>query len=590
MLGGRYRLIRVLGEGGMARVHEAEDTRLGRRVAVKILLSQFTADPDFLRRFEQEARLAASISHPNVVGIYDVGQDGSRQYIVMELVDGQTLKDAIRAGAPLAVPEAIRIAVEVCAALAVAHARGLVHRDIKPQNILLTTDGQVKVADFGIARRTASTNLTQTGTVLGSVHYLSPEQARGQEAGPRSDLYSLGVTLFEMLTGRLPFDADNPVAVAMQHVQNAPPMPRQFNRAIPPSVEAIVLRLLAKNPDERFADANAVIAALRGVLNQATGSTRVNRPTPPPPAPGQTTQRVAPRQQPAGTRVMPPATGITVASAATSAVPLPVRRRSGRRTVLIGIAAGGLLALIVILTLAILSSGGNLPLLDTASTETVTPIPTATLTPSPKPTHLVIVPHHTKVPTATRTTTTTPLPSATRTYVVTVTQSASWTPTDTPLPPTATTTPSVTETMPPTETPSPTESGTTTPTESPTIVPTDTVTPTLTPTETGVPSETPVATDTPPLATDTPTATPATAAIDTSTPAAVTDTPGPGQPLGTDTPAVPTATPGLPGPNDLSPTPDLSATQLPSETPADTTPTIFGTPIDQVAPSATPLG
>ncbi len=275
ILSGRYRLIRVLGEGGMARVHEAEDLRLGRRVAVKVLLAQFTNDSEFLRRFEQEARHAASLSHPNVVGVFDVGQDGAFHYMVMELVDGQTLKEAIQASGPFSVPEAIRITIEVCAALTAAHARGLIHRDIKPQNILLTVDGVVKVADFGIARRTAATNLTQTGTVLGSVHYLSPEQARGQEAGPRADLYSLGVTLFEMLTGRLPFDAENPIAVAMQHVQNAPPLPRQYNRAIPPALETIVLRLLAKSPAERFADAASLAQALRGVMGQAGGRTRI---------------------------------------------------------------------------------------------------------------------------------------------------------------------------------------------------------------------------------------------------------------------------------------------------------------------------
>ena len=269
----------------MGRVHEAEDLRLGRHVAIKVLLSQLTTDPDFLRRFEQEGRLAASLSHPNVVGVYDVGQDGQLHYIVMELVDGQTLKEAIGKTTPLPVPEAIRIAVEVCAALSAAHARGLIHRDIKPQNILLTADGQVKVADFGIARRTTATAATQTGTVLGSVHYLSPEQARGLDAGPPADLYALGITLFEMLTGRLPFTADNPIAVAMQQVQSQPPLPRQFNRSIPPALEAIILKLLAKNPAERYPDAASLTVALRGVLSQAGGATRVARPVAPQPQP-----------------------------------------------------------------------------------------------------------------------------------------------------------------------------------------------------------------------------------------------------------------------------------------------------------------
>lgn len=236
----------------MARVYQAEDRRLGRLVAVKILLPQFTGDPEFLRRFEQEGRIAASLSHPNLVGVFDVGQDGLFHYIVMELVDGQTLKEAITRTAPLPVAEAIRIAIEVCAGLTVAHARGLVHRDIKPQNILLTADGQVKVADFGIARRTTSATVTQTGTVLGSVHYLSPEQAQGLDATPRSDLYALGVSMYEMLTGRVPFTADNPVAVAMQQVQAVPVPPRQLNRGIPPALEAVVLRLMAKSPAIAF--------------------------------------------------------------------------------------------------------------------------------------------------------------------------------------------------------------------------------------------------------------------------------------------------------------------------------------------------
>ncbi|HWE64772.1 MAG TPA: protein kinase, partial [Chloroflexota bacterium] len=420
VINSRYRLLRVLGEGGMARVYEAEDLRLGRRVAVKVLLPQFTNDPEFLRRFEQEARLAASLSHPNVVGVFDVGQEGQLHYIVMELVDGQTLKDAITTTRPFPVAEALRIAIEVCAALSAAHARGMVHRDIKPQNILLTADGQVKVADFGIARRGANTALTQTGTVLGSVHYLSPEQARGQEAGPRSDLYSLGVTLFEMLTGRLPFNAENPIAIAMQHVQNAPPLPRQFNRAIPPALEALILRLMAKNPNDRFADAASVIAALRGVMGQAGGSTRVARPAA---QPGSQGGGVTPPPSPPATRVMPPtpqppqrptsgaraATGfaapVTAPRTQVATAPAVARRPpSGRRTILAGVIVGGVAALLLVLVLAVLSTGGNLP--GFLGSETATPALTATpVPPTPRPTStpvpVVVVPHASHTPTAT---------------------------------------------------------------------------------------------------------------------------------------------------------------------------------------------
>ena len=574
----------------MARVHEAEDLRLGRRVAVKVLLAQYTADPDFLRRFDQEARLAASLSHPNVVGIYDVGQDGQAHYIVMELVDGQTLKEAIGRGAPMPVAEAIRIAIEVCAALSVAHARGLVHRDIKPQNILLTADGQVKVADFGIARRTSSTAVTQTGTVLGSVHYFSPEQARGQEATPRSDLYALGVTLFEMLTGRLPFDAENPIAVAMQHIQNSPPLPRQFNRSIPPALEAIVLKLMAKNPDERYPDAASVIAALRAVQGQAAGSTRASRAatvlaTPPvQPAAGPTapTTRVArnappptpPRPAPppvAPTRVVSSAQAAQLAAQASPTAP---RRGPARRSVLAGVVVGGGLAVLALLGLAIASNNGELPGFGVSSTETATPTASSTATPRPTATHVVIVVPH-KPPTATRTATPsfTPTPTATITPLVTVTAGPTFTFTASPVPPTDTPSPTATATdtvLPsPTETPRPTSTSRPTMTDTATpsaTVPADTATSTATPTPPPAPTiavntDTPVPTDTPvATGTDTPVALPS------DTPP-VTDTPGTGD--GTGVTATPVAQADVPGA--LSATPSAVASSTP---PGDTSQTV----------------
>ena len=575
IIAGRYKLTRVLGEGGMARVYEAEDRRLGRRVAVKLLLPQFTSDPEFLRRFEQEGRLAASLSHPNVVGVFDVGQDGQYHYIVMELVDGQTLKDAITRSAPLPVAEAIRIAMEVCAGISIAHSRGMVHRDIKPQNILLTADGQVKVADFGIARRATSATVTQTGTVLGSVHYLSPEQAQGLEAGPRSDLYALGITLYEMLTGRVPFNAENPIAVAMQQVQATPAPPRQLNRGIPPALEAVILRLLAKNPNDRFPDAASVIVALRIVLGQADGSTRVYSPGPQV-APG-TKPQTPPGTQP--TRAAgPTGTGFAPLVITQTAAPPPpaAQRRTGRRSILAGILAGGVVALVVLVALAILSSGGNIPGLGGGATATPpgtdTPIatvqPTQTAVPVLVPTHPR--PTHTPVPTRT------PKPTVTQTPLATVTESASFTPSPTPVPPTGTATATATATAPPTATWTPLPSPTpfpTIPADTSTPIPTETIpVPTSTPvpadTATPIPSDTATAAPTLPADTATPlptvpvdTATPLpTVPADTATPLPTvpvdTATPVPTFPLNTDTPAVTT--------------PDTA-------TPASTVPRPFGT-------------
>jgi len=487
----------------MARVYEAEDIRLDRHVAVKVLLAQFTADADFLRRFQQEARLAASLAHPNVVRVYDVGQDGASHFIVMEMVDGHSLKDKIRESAPLPVAEALRIALEVCAALSAAHARGLIHRDIKPQNILLTHDGQVKVTDFGIARQSSSNTMTQTGTVLGSVHYLSPEQARGQEAGPRADLYALGVTLFEMLTGRLPFDSDNPVAVAMQHVQNSPPLPRQFNRSISPNLEAIVLRLLAKNPAERYADAGTAAEALRSVLTQATGRTRV---APSAYAPMAGRNDIAPGVAPAsvGTRIMPVTASAISSGQQPASVASPPTRRSGRRSLLVGSAFGAIAALVIILATAVAASGGPGSVLGFGGQDaSPTFLPTATETPDPSAT---LRPTATRtptkaIPTATRKVVVSRLPAHTDTPtpLATVTAAPSFTYTDTPVPPslTPTDTPTATATATNTATPtnSPTATNTAPPTQTFTSTPTFTATSTPQPTNTAVttPTETPVA-------------------------------------------------------------------------------------------------
>jgi serine/threonine protein kinase len=248
----RYEVGRLLGAGGMAEVFEGRDRLLARRVAIKVLQSQFVRDPSFLIRFKREAQAAASLSHPNIVGVYDTGTEDGTHFIVMEYVEGRTLKDVIRAEGPLYPERAAEICADVCSALAAAHARGLIHRDIKPGNVMLTPEGKVKVMDFGIARATTSETITQTAAVVGTAQYISPEQAQGQTVDYRSDLYSLGCCLYEMLTGTVPFTGATPVAIAYRHVREDPTPPRMLNGDVPAPLEAICLKAMAKLPDNRY--------------------------------------------------------------------------------------------------------------------------------------------------------------------------------------------------------------------------------------------------------------------------------------------------------------------------------------------------
>ncbi len=271
ILGGRYRLVELLGQGGMATIFRALDTQLGRDVAVKLLRSEYLRDPDFSSRFRSEAQNAASLNHPNVVSVYDYGEDPSGPYIVMEVVDGEDLATILRRNGSLPPNQATRIAAAVARALAAAHARGIVHRDVKPGNVLIGRDGRVKVVDFGIARAIAEAQMTLPGTTLGSVHYFSPEQARGETATPESDIYALGIVLYEMLTGGRPWEGDSAAGVALARLTGPAPDPALARPSLAPDLAAITRRALAPLPIDRFASASAMADALEA--SRASGQT-----------------------------------------------------------------------------------------------------------------------------------------------------------------------------------------------------------------------------------------------------------------------------------------------------------------------------
>jgi len=429
LLNGRYQILGRVGEGGMATVYRALDTRLGREVAVKVLHSQYTGDEAFLQRFQQEAEFAASLgAHPNIVDIYDIGEDGDLHYIVMEFVEGQSLKDRIAEQRRFSVDEAFAIGQQVASALAFAHARGLIHRDIKPQNILVTPEGIAKVTDFGIARSMSSSQMTRTGMVMGTVHYISPEQAQGKTATPQSDIYSLGVILYEMLAGHLPFDAETAVGIAMQHVHSEPPSLWEYNPELPGQAVAAVMRALEKDPERRYRDAAEFAAALSGSGPTDLGNTTI-------------IADLGQRQTAIFTPVPPPGATTTVTGA-----PPPRRSRPVGPSHLLRNTA---LALLALLLLGAIGAGAFFTTEHFLGGAPATSTPTVTPTPHKK--------RHKK-------------PTATPTVPVVVQQPS---PTATLIPATATPT-----SPPPTPTSKPTPSPVATPTPKPKPTPTPRPTPT----------------------------------------------------------------------------------------------------------------
>jgi serine/threonine-protein kinase len=266
----RYEIIKQIGAGGMSYVYMAKDQRLGRYVAIKVLKAEFSSDENFLRKFDTEAQAVAGLIHPNIINVYDVGVQDDIHFIVMELGDGITLKEHIRNKKRLTAQETVEFSIQIAEAIGCAHDHKIIHRDIKPQNILVSSHGTIKVTDFGIAK--AANSNTMTATAIGSVHYLSPEQARGGFSDSRSDIYALGITMYEMVTGRVPFDHENGITIALMHLQNDVIPPKEINSEIPASLEKIILKCLAKKPEERYQTAQELIADLKKVFADPEGS------------------------------------------------------------------------------------------------------------------------------------------------------------------------------------------------------------------------------------------------------------------------------------------------------------------------------
>ncbi|NJP04216.1 MAG: protein kinase [Chloroflexaceae bacterium] len=431
LLNGRYEIEEKVGEGGMATVYRGRDWRLNRQVAIKVLHLQYVNDPDFLSRFQHEAQAAAILSHPNIVNVYDVGQDGDQHYIVMEFVDGTNLKTLIQREGPVNPDRAVVIAQEVAFGLEAAHRFGLVHRDIKSQNIIVSPTGDVKITDFGIAKSHLSTALTQTGVTFGTADYISPEQAQGQTATPQSDLYSLGVTLYEMLTGRLPFTGESTVAIAMQHVNTEPPPVRQYAPQVPAQLEALVLRSMAKDPSKRPGTVREFAELLQRYHHIA------EQPTVVAPQPSQRTRNPTPQ------RLSTPATNENSTTGRMVIPPPPsaVQRRAPRQQNHgCGAFMVGLVVLVGVLSLVILFNTGGfndgisarppatstLPPIASStavSTPSNTPAPTITAIPSQtSTTEPTVLPTSLPFPTPAPLPTPTPVPLATVPGVVGLTE------------------------------------------------------------------------------------------------------------------------------------------------------------------------
>jgi serine/threonine protein kinase len=360
VLGGRYELQSRLGRGGMATVFRGSDRVLGRSVAVKVLASTFAKDGTFVERFRREAQAAAGLNHPNVVAVFDTGSDDGVHYIVMEYVEGRTLADVIREEGALPPTRAAEIAATVCRALSSAHEKGMVHRDVKPGNVLLTSDGGVKVADFGIARVVSGEPLTVTGSVMGTASYLSPEQATGSKVDRRSDIYSLGCVLYEMLTGRIPFEGDTPVSIAYKHVEEEPTAPSSVNPAVPSALEAVVKRAMAKSPADRYQSSDEMARDLR---HAAAGS-----------AP-QTTVAGSPEEQ---TAILPVSPG-----GPASTEPLPISGQARRRWW--PFAVGAIALAILGLGLALTLGDNQPPPTDRGTPPPISPSPSPSPSVSPSP-------------------------------------------------------------------------------------------------------------------------------------------------------------------------------------------------------------
>ena len=271
LLGNRYEIIEQIGNGGMATVYKAKCHVLNRYVAVKILKEEYTTDDEFVKRFNTEAQSAASLTHPNIVSVYDVGSEGDLHYIVMELVKGKTLKEIINEDGALSWKWSVNVAIQIASALETAHKNNIIHRDIKPHNIIITEDGIVKVTDFGIAKAVSNSTITAFGSTMGSVHYFSPEHARGGFTDAKSDLYSLGVVLYEMVTGRLPFNADTAVSVALKHMQESPKEPMEINPSVPKSVNDIIMKAMQKDISLRYQTATEMLRDLSRAIKNPNG-------------------------------------------------------------------------------------------------------------------------------------------------------------------------------------------------------------------------------------------------------------------------------------------------------------------------------